>query len=270
MRVTAGSATLALAVGSIVGGSLAAQPVDGTRDQLPTLREATFSSPTEQFFTGTATRATYFGCAYGNPFSTAGTALCATAVYEIGVERATGLGAARSLLTRVTGRVWEDRYAFGSSDGVIARAVDLSIAPGGPASPGVGQLGIGGLTTPGGELVRRSIVGAGIQWETWDLAGNAAAAAGSFDAFLTYVEEASNPGECGGRHCSALWSLTPRRVAIESVPTVTPEPSTWALLGTGLLSLGTLAARRRKRAGAWSARQGRCPADRTPAIPNQQ
>lgn len=58
------------------------------------------------------------------------------------------------------------------------------------------------------------------------------------DAAARFIWEAGNCGNC------TIYFSTP--IIAQAVPGIAPEPSTWALLGSGLVGLGAVARRRRK------------------------
>jgi hypothetical protein len=208
----------------------------------PFLQLATFSLPTEQFFTGTVTRATYYGCNY------ASLAACLTSVFEIGIEKATGRGAARSLVTRYEGFAPPGGSPPGFIGGglergdLVARALDLPLLPSGEPVYSGATLRLGGTGSPG-EFVARSQVGRGTQWETFALTPTTHS-----DRILLYgMSVRAEPlNVCGRPYCTYFDVIEPRQIALATV--VLPEPSTYALLGTGLLTLGGIAVRRRRSA----------------------
>jgi hypothetical protein len=214
----------------------------------PVLRLAAFSQPTEQFFTGTVTRATYFGC---TSFSLAA---CVTSVFEIGIERATGRGAARSLVTRLEGFVGPAQFSGSSpgrleyrvggpyeGGGLVAGAVELLGPP--PGIPYVVGADFRLISSNGIDFVGRSQVGTGIQWETFALTPSTE----MYDLYMYGTAVRAEPlNVCGRPYCDYLDVVRSRQIAFATV--VLPEPSTYALLGTGLLTLGGIAVRRRRSA----------------------
>ncbi len=226
-------------------------PLVPVYDRYPVWILRTFGAPTETFFTGDVTRAVFHGCHW--------TETCITSVYEVGIERATGIGAARSLLTRQTwNRPHSDPrvdYVLGVSvvaehwaNGILEAGVDDPSrdwdGPGPYRPPGTLLLGGTRHNYPG-EWIARNVVG-GIQWETANLNFGP-----SQDFRIAMFIEMRWPGcdYINQQWCRREGTLFARQQTLErfnvGAAIVTPEPSTWALLGTGLLTLGGIAARRR-------------------------
>ena len=233
MRLPVRLAVAATLASVALAPDLGAQRRPTYPDPYPTLFARPFSVATEDFFTGTVNRVTFWGC-QGYGYSTGDrTDLCVTSVFESGIERATGQGAARGRVTEVSG--YARQFAFGYGGASLGRVLVGSTWE-------VGSVGIFPLSL--GEGIRRAGPGDATRWETYvpDVQD-------PFGLELWYIE--ADPMTCGSipNGCHSSWSLFPTRVAAETV-TLAPEPSTWTLLGTGLLTLGGIAARRRKRAGA--------------------
>ena len=173
-----------------------------------------------------------------------GQSACAEVTIETGIEAATGAGAVRALVTRLTSNAAD----------LPAGSLGVRIDGGAPRDvfgtlfrsslPGTArQLFPGALDLT--ERVQRNGV----------LSGDSTYLHETFvptDVFLSLVFQYRDYREGGARDCFTANRICTNDSRVRFGPianiTAVPEPSTYALLGTGLLTLGTIAARRRKRA----------------------
>jgi hypothetical protein len=208
-----------------------------------------FAVPTSTFFgeTGLLGRYLLSGCT--NPsFTLVGASACVDVVVERGIEAATGAGALRLSFLRATSNGVGAVQLHGSSNSLLAGDVttDPALNDGRafyanyPLYANVGQIG--------GERTSRNST-AGLFLGTFRPTEGG--------AYLYFAYHDPRPPErvgpitwpCPwyGQTCVAEGFRAHLTITDITTASTVPEPSTWALLGTGLLTVGGIAARRRKR-----------------------
>jgi hypothetical protein len=238
---------LRLATASLVSASsLGAQVVWVPPGEPITRYTSGFAVSALDFFGPTGLTGRFVGNGCGGGFS--GQYACAEVTVETGLEAATGVGAVRYRVTRLSSNTVghsglggvsvmmesQDRWIFGTaSSSALPGAVRSGLVTGVSTSDAVRRnTGIGDMNSDGT-----------LRYETF--------APMNFMLPLNFLYRDNVPT---GPDCPLdrperfCWGVSTVRVSSFTNITSVPEPSTWALLGTGLLTLGGIAVHRRKRA----------------------
>lgn len=196
--------------------------------------QPSFLVPADQFFGSSGLMGRYLlsGC-YGlvprAPW------ICGEMTVETGIETATGLGATRYAFGRFTSSP-ETGYQLGGFYSAIEGRIQRTTLPAGT------------YTREEITLTRNRFSGSFANEGVWRN-GQREGDPGRYETFIptrSYTSFTLQYGPCG----PVIPCRTEETLYFTSVTNITavPEPSTYGLLGTGLLTLGGIAARRRKRA----------------------